>query len=132
LRLKTILRKEILDPRENMINIERLAVEDFLGLEKEEIGALSSQLNKARLASQKRLAIAITPSGELWGDFFVYGKGRNCWLLREDKQKEDSGMFFSGLDLAQPAKTRRAYVCTTGKDYQSPLKMISGVIFLFF
>jgi hypothetical protein len=29
--------------RKNMLNIERLAVEDFLGLEKEEIGALSSQ-----------------------------------------------------------------------------------------
>jgi len=115
-----------------MLNIERLAVEDYLGLEKEEIGALSSQLNKARLAWQKRLAIAITLSGDLWGDFFVSGKGRNCWLLREDKQKEDYGMFFSGLDLAQPAKTRRAHVCTTDKDYQSPLKMISGVIFLFF
>ena len=34
----------------NMLNIEKLAVEDFLGLEKEEIGTLSSQLNKARLA----------------------------------------------------------------------------------
>ena len=33
----------------NMLNIERLAVEDYLGLEKEEIGALSSQLNKALL-----------------------------------------------------------------------------------
>jgi hypothetical protein len=41
-------------------------------------------------------------------------------------------MFFSGLDLAQPAKTRRANIRTTDKDYQSPLKMISGVIFLFF
>jgi hypothetical protein len=39
--------------RKNMLNIqlniERLAVEDYLGLEKEEIGALSSQLNKALL-----------------------------------------------------------------------------------
>jgi len=33
-----------------MLNIERLAVEYYLGLEKEEIGTLSSQLNKARLA----------------------------------------------------------------------------------
>ena len=31
----------------NMLYKERLAVEDYLGLEKEEIGALSSQLNKA-------------------------------------------------------------------------------------
>ena len=40
-------------------------------------------------------------------------------------------MFFSGLDLAQPAKTRRANIRTTDQDYQSPLKMILGVIFLF-
>lgn len=33
----------------NMLKIERLAVEDYLGLEKEEIGTLSSQLNKALL-----------------------------------------------------------------------------------
>ena len=115
-----------------MLNIERLAVEDYLGLEKEEIGALSSQLNKAPLDWQKGLGITITSSGDLRGDFFISGKGRKCWLFREDKQKEDYGMFFSGLDLAQPAKTRRAHICTTDKDYQSPLKMISGVIFLFF
>jgi hypothetical protein len=44
---------EVKNPGENMLdivlNIERLAVEDFLGLEKEEIGSLSSQLNKALL-----------------------------------------------------------------------------------
>ncbi len=33
----------------NSHNIERLAVEDFLALEKEEIGTLSSQLNKVLL-----------------------------------------------------------------------------------
>jgi hypothetical protein len=67
----------------------------------------------------------------LRGDFFVSRKGRKCWLFREDKQKEDYGMFFSGLDLAQPAKTRRANIRTADHDYQSPLKMILGVIFLF-
>jgi hypothetical protein len=114
-----------------MLNIERLAVEDYLGLEKEEIGALSSQLNKAPLDWQKGQGIAITSRGDLWGDFFVSQKRRKCWLFREDKQKEDYGMFFSGLYLAQPAKTRRSNIRTTDQDYQSPLKMILGVIFLF-
>ncbi len=54
----------------NSHNIERLAVEDYLGLEKEEIGALSSQLNKALLDWQKGLGMAITPCGDLRGDFF--------------------------------------------------------------
>ena len=44
----------------------------------------------------------------------------------EDKQKEDYGMFFSGLDLAQPAKTRHANIRMAGQDYQSPLEMILG------
>jgi len=35
-------------------------------------------------------------------------------------------MFFSGLDLAQPAKTRQANIRTADQDYQSPLKMILG------
>jgi hypothetical protein len=117
--------------RKNVLNIERLAVEDYLGLEKEEIGALSSQLNKALLDCQNRLAIAITSRGDLQGDFFVPGKGRRCWLFREDKQKEDYGMFFSGLYLAQPAKTRRENIRTADQNYQSPLKMILGVIFQF-
>jgi hypothetical protein len=62
--------------RKNMLNIERLAVEDYLGLEKEEIGTLSSQLNKALLDWQKGLGITITPRGDLRGDFLVSGKGR--------------------------------------------------------
>jgi hypothetical protein len=48
--------------------------------------------------------MAITLCGDLRGDFFMAGKGGKRWLFREDKQKEDYGMFFSGLDLAQPAK----------------------------
>jgi hypothetical protein len=48
----------------------------FLGLEKEEIGALSSQLNKALLDWQKGLGMAITPCDDLQGDFLVSGKGR--------------------------------------------------------
>jgi hypothetical protein len=40
-------------------------------------------------------------------------------------------MFFNGLDLAQPAKTRQANGRTGDQDYQSPLKMIRGVIFPF-
>ena len=35
-------------------------------------------------------------------------------------------MFFSGLDLAQPAKTRQENIRTAGQDYQSPLRMILG------
>jgi len=41
-------------------------------------------------------------------------------------------MFFSGLDLAQPAKTRQTNIRTGDQDYQSPLKMIWGVIFPFY
>ncbi len=61
----------------NMLNIERLAVEDFLGLEKEEIGTLSSQLNKALLDSQKRLGMTITPRGDLRGDFLYLERGED-------------------------------------------------------
>ncbi len=75
-----------------MLNIERLAVEDFLGLEKEEIGALSSQLNKALLDWQKGLGITITPRGDLRGDFFVPGKGRRG-------PKFDSDFFYAILNF---------------------------------
>jgi hypothetical protein len=66
------------------------------------------------------------------GVIFLCLEGGNCWLFREDKQKEDYGMFFSGLDLAQPAKTRQTNIRTGDQDYQSPLKMIWGVIFPFY
>ncbi len=46
----------------------------FLGLEKEEIGALSSQLNKVLLDWQKGLGVTITPRGDLRGDF-LYREG---------------------------------------------------------
>jgi len=75
-----------------MLNIERLAVEDYLGLEKEEIGALSSQLNKALLDWQKGLGITITPRGDLRGDFFVSGKGRRG-------SKFDSDFFYAILNF---------------------------------
>ncbi len=74
----------------NSHNIERLAVEDYLGLEKEEIGALSSHLNKALLDWQKGLGMAITPSGDLRGDFFVSGKVRRG-------SKFDSDFFYAIL-----------------------------------
>ncbi len=64
----------------------------FLGLEKEEIGALSSQLNKALLDSQKGLEIAITPCGDLRGDFFVLGKVRR-------RPKFDSVFFYAILNF---------------------------------
>jgi len=60
----------------------------------------------------------------------VSKRERNAGCLGEDKQKEDYVMFFSGLDLAQPAKTRHADICTGNQKDQSPLKMILGVIFL--
>ena len=56
----------------------------FLGLEKEEIGALSSQLNKALLESQKGLGVTITPRGDLRGDFLYLERGeedRNLTLF---------------------------------------------------
>ncbi len=39
-------------------------------------------------------------------------------------------MFFSGLDLAQPAKTRQTNIRTQDQNYQSPLEMILGGDFL--
>ncbi len=56
----------------------------FLGLEKEEIGTLSSQLNKVLLESQKGLGITITPRGDLRGDFLYRERGeedRNLTLF---------------------------------------------------
>ncbi|NOR21664.1 MAG: hypothetical protein GQ476_03080 [Candidatus Aminicenantes bacterium] len=76
----------------NSHNIERLAVEDYLGLEKEEIGTLSSQLNKALLDWQKGLGMAITPRGDLRGDFFVSGKVRRG-------SKFDSDFFYAILNF---------------------------------
>ncbi len=67
-----------------MLNIERLAVEDYLGLEKEEIGTLSSQLNKALLDWQKGPEITITSCGDLRGDFLYLERGekdRNLILI---------------------------------------------------
>jgi len=64
----------------------------FLGLEKEEIGALSSQLNKALLDWQKGLGMAITSCGDLRGDFFVSGKGRRG-------SKFDSDFFYAILNF---------------------------------
>jgi len=76
----------------NSHNIERLAVEDYLGLEKEEIGTLSSQLNKALLDWQKGLGMAITPRGDLRGDFFVSEKVRRG-------SKFDSDFFYAILNF---------------------------------
>lgn len=56
----------------------------FLGLEKEEIGTLSSQLNKALLESQKGLRVTITPRDDLRGDFLYRERGeedRNLTLF---------------------------------------------------
>lgn len=64
----------------------------FLGLEKEEIGTLSSQLNKALLDWQKGLGMAITPCGDLRGDFLVSGKGRRG-------SKFDSDSFYAILNF---------------------------------
>ncbi len=74
----------------NRHKIERLAVEDFLALEKEEIGSLSSQLNKVLLEWQKGLGITITPKGDLRGDFFSSRKGRRG-------SKFDSDFFYAIL-----------------------------------
>jgi len=44
----------------------------------------------------------------------VSKRERNAGCLGEDKQKEDYVMFFSGLDLAQPAKKQGIQIFAQG------------------
>jgi len=73
-----------------MLNIERLAVEDFFRFGEGGDRSLIQPANKALLDWQKRLGVAITSCGDLRGDFFLSGKGRRG-------PKFDSDFFYAIL-----------------------------------